>query len=47
VAYNGYGFPPGQLYLTDEDGTLILSNPNYVKPGPTAFTLHLAIGQAF
>jgi len=47
VAYNGYGYPAGQLYLTDEDGTLVLSNPNYVKPGTRGLTFHLAIGQAF
>lgn len=47
VAWNGYGYPAGQLYLTDENGTLIPVNSNYVKPGTRGFTLHLAIGQAF
>ena len=47
VAYNGYGYPAGQLFLTDEDGELVPSNPNYAKPGTRGFTFHLAIGQAF
>lgn len=47
VAWNGYGYPPGQLYLTDENGNLVPTNPNYVKPGTRGFTFHLAIGQAF
>jgi hypothetical protein len=47
VAWNGYGYPAGQLYLTDENGTLIPVNSNYVKPGTRGLTFHLAIGQAF
>jgi len=47
VAWNGYGYPAGQLYLTDTNGTLIPVNPDYVKPGTRGLTLHLAIGQAF
>ncbi len=46
-AYNGYGYPAGQLYLTDTDGNLVPVNPNYVKPGTRGLTIHLAIGQAF
>jgi outer membrane protein insertion porin family len=47
VAYNGYGYPPGPLYVTRSDGSLEAIATDYVKPKNPGFTIHIAIGQAF
>jgi len=47
VAYRGYGYPPGTLYVTRSDGSLVALATDYVKPRGNGFTFHLAIGQAF
>ena len=47
MAYNPYGFPPGDLYKTLPDGSLFLFQREYVKSTRPRFTIHFAIGQAF
>jgi outer membrane translocation and assembly module TamA len=47
VAYNGYGYPPGALYVQQDDGSLVELASDYVKPRDKGLTFHLAIGQAF
>lgn len=47
VAWNGYGYPDGPLYQAQGDGSLLVVQPDYVKPRNPGFTFHLAIGQAF
>lgn len=47
LAWNGYGYPSGTLYVTRPDGSLVPVASDYVKPRDPRFTLHLAIGQAF
>lgn len=47
MAYNGYSYPPGTLYVTQSDGSLAELATDYVKPRKAGFTFHLAIGQAF
>ena len=47
VAYRGYGYPPGTLYFTQSDGSLVAAATDYVKPIKSGFTVHIAIGQAF
>lgn len=47
LAWNGYGYPEGPLYVSRPDGSLVVAMPRYVKPRDPGFTFHLAIGQAF
>ena len=47
VAWNGYGYPEGPLYVVQPDNSLVLAQPSYAKPRKAGFTFHLAIGQAF
>jgi outer membrane protein assembly complex protein YaeT len=47
VAWNGYGYPEGPLYVVQSDGSLVIAQQGYTKPKSSGFTFHLAIGQAF
>jgi outer membrane protein assembly complex protein YaeT len=47
VAWNGYGYPAGPLYVVQPDGSLVIKDDRYAKPRNGGFTFHLAIGQAF
>jgi outer membrane protein assembly complex protein YaeT len=47
VAYSPYGYPPGRLYLSDEEGNLVLVQDDFSKPRGSRVLFHFAIGQAF